>query len=149
MYRPQPTGGQSQFPGDGRYHSPDRSRRPAAPELRANWSPILTSSTRASSHPRARDLRCMRSRACNGTLKSSRNMLIEIPRTAANPDIPRITADEASAAARAVVRLFEKWSLSDAVACDILGGLSTRRFTRWKAGLMAGSTETSLRGCHC
>lgn len=61
-------------------------------------------------------------------------MLVEIPRTAANPEIPQITAEEASAAARAVVRLFEKWKLSDAVAREILGGLSPRTYARWKAG---------------
>lgn len=61
-------------------------------------------------------------------------MLVEIPRTAANPEIPQITAEEASAAARAVVRLFEKWKLRDAIAREILGGLPPRTYARWKAG---------------
>lgn len=61
-------------------------------------------------------------------------MLVEIPRTAANPDIPKITAEEASAAARAVIRLFEKWGLNDTAAREILGGLSARTYARWKAG---------------
>ena len=61
-------------------------------------------------------------------------MLVEFPRTAANPELPQITNQEASAAARAVVRLFEKWVLSDAVAREILGGLSARTYARWKAG---------------
>lgn len=61
-------------------------------------------------------------------------MLVEIPRTAANPDIPQITDEEALAAARAVIRLFEKWGLNDAVAREILGGLSARTYARWKAG---------------
>lgn len=61
-------------------------------------------------------------------------MLIEVPRTAANPEIPQITAEEASAAARAIIRLFEKWKLSDTVAREILGGLSPRTYARWKAG---------------
>lgn len=52
-------------------------------------------------------------------------MLVEIPRTAAHPEIPQITAEEASAAARAVVTLFEKWQLPDTNACEILGGLIT------------------------
>lgn len=61
-------------------------------------------------------------------------MLVEIPRTAASPDIPQITDEEASAAARAVIRLFEKWGLNDAVAREILGGLSARTYARWKTG---------------
>lgn len=61
-------------------------------------------------------------------------MLVEIPRTAANPEIPNITDEEASAAARAVVRLFEKWGLNDSVARELLGGLSARTYARWKAG---------------
>ncbi|MGN6094800.1 MAG: MbcA/ParS/Xre antitoxin family protein [Bosea sp. (in: a-proteobacteria)] len=61
-------------------------------------------------------------------------MLVEIPRTAATPEIPQITVEEASAAARAVIKLFEKWGLNDAVAREILGGLSARTYARWKAG---------------
>lgn len=61
-------------------------------------------------------------------------MLVEIPRTAANPEVPQITDEEASAAARAVITLFEKWGLNDAVAREILGGLSARTYARWKAG---------------
>lgn len=61
-------------------------------------------------------------------------MLVEIPRTHASPDIPQITAEEAFAAARAVIVLFEKWGLTDAVARDVLGGLSPRTYARWKAG---------------
>lgn len=61
-------------------------------------------------------------------------MLTEIPRTASNPEIPHITAEEASAAARAVIRLFEKWKLSDANAREILGGLAPRSYARWKTG---------------
>jgi hypothetical protein len=61
-------------------------------------------------------------------------MLVEVPRTAASPEIPQITAQEASAAARAVIKLFEKWKLTDAVAREILGGLATRTHACWKAG---------------
>jgi len=61
-------------------------------------------------------------------------MLIEIPRTFAHPEIPQITAEEASTAARAVVTMFEKWKLRDPEAREILGGLSSRRYARWKAG---------------
>jgi uncharacterized protein (DUF2384 family) len=61
-------------------------------------------------------------------------MLVEIPRTAARPDVPQITAEEASAAARAVIKLFEKWNLTDAVAREILGGIAARTYARWKTG---------------
>lgn len=42
--------------------------------------------------------------------------------------------EETTAAARAVVALFGKWKLSDAEACEILGGISQRTWSRWKAG---------------
>jgi uncharacterized protein (DUF2384 family) len=61
-------------------------------------------------------------------------MLHEIPRTQAAPDVPQITAQEAEAMARAVIRLFEKWNVSDAEAREILGGLAARTYARWKAG---------------
>jgi len=61
-------------------------------------------------------------------------MLQEIPRTEAVPNTPQITAREAEAMARAVIRLFEKWQLSDAEAREILGGLAARTYARWKAG---------------
>ena len=61
-------------------------------------------------------------------------MLQEIPRTEAVPDIPQITAREAEAMVRAVIRLFEKWQVSDADAREILGGLAARTYARWKAG---------------
>lgn len=61
-------------------------------------------------------------------------MLQEIPRTEAVPDNPQITAREAEAMVRAVIRLFEKWQVSDADAREILGGLAARTYARWKAG---------------
>lgn len=61
-------------------------------------------------------------------------MLQEIPRTQAAPDIPQITAEEAEAMARAVVKLFGKWNVSDLEAREILGGLAARTYARWKAG---------------
>lgn len=45
-----------------------------------------------------------------------------------------ITTDEAAAAARAIVNLFARWRLSDHQACEILGGISRRTWSRWKAG---------------
>jgi uncharacterized protein (DUF2384 family) len=61
-------------------------------------------------------------------------MLQEIPRTEAQPEISRITAREAEAMVRAVVRLFGHWQLTDAEAREILGGLPARTYARWKAG---------------
>ncbi|MCO5157765.1 MAG: MbcA/ParS/Xre antitoxin family protein [Aquamicrobium sp.] len=61
-------------------------------------------------------------------------MLQEIPRTVAAPDSPQITAAEAEAMVRAVLRLFERWQVSDAEAREILGGLAPRTYARWKAG---------------
>lgn len=61
-------------------------------------------------------------------------MLQELPRTHAIPETPQITASEAQAMARAVLRLFEHWGISDAQAREILGGLAARTYARWKAG---------------
>lgn len=61
-------------------------------------------------------------------------MLHQIPRTAAAPEIPQITTQEAEAMARTVIRLFEMWQVSDAVAREILGGLAARTYARWKVG---------------
>lgn len=44
------------------------------------------------------------------------------------------TDTEALAAARAVVRLFQLWGLSDPEARDMLGGLSDHSWFQWKAG---------------
>ncbi|WP_417580538.1 MbcA/ParS/Xre antitoxin family protein [Pelagibacterium sp.] len=61
-------------------------------------------------------------------------MLNELPRAKAAPELPQITAPEAAAMARTVVNLFDRWELSDAQSRDILGGLATRTYARWKAG---------------
>ncbi len=61
-------------------------------------------------------------------------MLQELPRTQATPDTARITDTEAEAMVRAVIRLFERWQVSDAQARDILGGVAARTYARWKAG---------------
>lgn len=61
-------------------------------------------------------------------------MLQEVPRIQASPDVAQITASEAEAMARAAIRLFERWQLSDAEAREILGGLAARTYARWKAG---------------
>lgn len=64
-------------------------------------------------------------------------MLQELPRTEAQPEQARITAHEAEAMARAVIRLFDRWKLSDAQAREILGGMPARTYARWKVGQMA------------
>lgn len=45
-----------------------------------------------------------------------------------------ITDAQAQAMARAVVNLFERWGLTEAQACQLLGELPRRTYTRWKAG---------------
>jgi uncharacterized protein (DUF2384 family) len=61
-------------------------------------------------------------------------MLHEIPRTTASPEMPQITTAEAEAMARAVIKLFDRWKLSDGTAREMLGGLPARTYARWKAG---------------
>ncbi|WP_035724781.1 MbcA/ParS/Xre antitoxin family protein [Fodinicurvata fenggangensis] len=61
-------------------------------------------------------------------------MLQEVEKTRARPDSPRITAEEARAMARAVIRLFDKWQITAAQAQEVLGGLPARTYARWKAG---------------
>ncbi len=61
-------------------------------------------------------------------------MLQELTQTASSPDQAAISETEAAAMARAVLRLFSKWQLSDAVARELLGGLPARSYARWKAG---------------
>jgi uncharacterized protein (DUF2384 family) len=48
-----------------------------------------------------------------------------------------ITAPEAEAMARAVINLFQRWGLTDAEACTLLGGISPATYGRWKQGQMA------------
>jgi uncharacterized protein (DUF2384 family) len=60
--------------------------------------------------------------------------IAKIPRTVASPETQKITTAEAEAMARAVVKLFEKWGLSEGDAREVLGGLSARTYARWKAG---------------
>jgi uncharacterized protein (DUF2384 family) len=55
-------------------------------------------------------------------------------RNVVSPDPPQITTAEAEAMARAVVKLFEEWKLSDGVAREIVGGMSERTYARWKGG---------------
>ncbi len=60
--------------------------------------------------------------------------LQRIEHTAYRSVTPVITDPEGKAMGRAVVNLFERWGLSDAQACVLLGGLSPRTWARWKKG---------------
>jgi hypothetical protein len=51
-----------------------------------------------------------------------------------NPPTGEITPAEAAAMLRAVFRLFERWSVSDAEARTLLGQPSASTFYRWKRG---------------
>ena len=47
---------------------------------------------------------------------------------------PEITQEEGEAGVRLVLRLFERWGLTDREARVLLGGVSARTYARWKAG---------------
>lgn len=57
----------------------------------------------------------------------------ETSRRAAILETP-ITDREKSAGAKAIVALFRKWNLTDAEACNLLGGMSLATYSRWKRG---------------
>lgn len=57
-----------------------------------------------------------------------------VEKTAYHSAAPEITDAEGEAMARATVNLFSRWGLTDAQACILLGGLSSRTWARWKAG---------------
>jgi len=61
-------------------------------------------------------------------------MLTEIQKTPSAPGGPEVSEQEAHAAARAVVNLFANWNLADDEARQVLGGLPSRTWARWKAG---------------
>lgn len=42
--------------------------------------------------------------------------------------------DESAAMLRAVIKLFDKWGLTDAEAAILLGGVSAKSFQRWRNG---------------
>lgn len=60
------------------------------------------------------------------------------------PDQPVITDEEAAALARAIVRLFAKWRLSDAHARALLGEMDQRTWERWVVGEI-GQSDQELR----
>lgn len=57
---------------------------------------------------------------------------------------PEITQEEGEAGVRLVLRLFERWGLSDREARVLLGGVSARTYARWKAGEI-GRLETDRK----
>ena len=62
----------------------------------------------------------------------------------ARPDLPAITDEEAAALARATVKLFRAWQLSDVEARTLLGDMAQRTWARWKAGDI-GRIDRDLR----
>lgn len=60
--------------------------------------------------------------------------LLQVDSTTAMPGDGPITDAEGEAMARAAVNLFRRWQLTEDQACILLGGISQRTFTRWKAG---------------
>lgn len=61
-------------------------------------------------------------------------MLVTIETKSGTPSTPEVTTDEAHAAARAVVNLFDRWGLADMEARELLGGMSQRTWARLKKG---------------
>ena len=59
-------------------------------------------------------------------------LLQQIVNTPAAAGTTLITDEEAGALARTTVNLFKVWNLSDAEACTLLGGMSSRTWARWK-----------------
>jgi hypothetical protein len=57
-----------------------------------------------------------------------------LPNIVEAPLDKRVTSEEAAAALRAVLRMFELWQVSDAEARTLLGEPSKSTFYRWKAG---------------
>ena len=64
--------------------------------------------------------------------------------TAARPDLPSITDEEAAALARTTVNLFRVWQLSDIEARTLLGDMAQRTWARWKEGSI-GRIDRDLR----
>lgn len=62
----------------------------------------------------------------------------------ASPDLAAITDDESFALARATVKLFRLWQLSDGEARRLLGDMAQRTWARWKAGEI-GRIDRDLR----
>ncbi|HMO73869.1 MAG TPA: DUF2384 domain-containing protein [Sphingopyxis sp.] len=53
---------------------------------------------------------------------------------AAPPPAPQFSDAEVQAMQRAVIRLFDHWSVTDAQAAVLLGDIAVRTYQRWKQG---------------
>lgn len=71
-------------------------------------------------------------------------LLQQIVNTPAAAGTTLITDEEAGALVRTTVNLFKVWNLSDAEACTLLGGMSSRTWARWKDGNI-GRIDRDLR----
>lgn len=54
--------------------------------------------------------------------------------SASPPPAPGFSEEEVRAMQRAVIRLFDRWGVSDAQSAVLLGDISERTFKRWKKG---------------
>ncbi len=57
-----------------------------------------------------------------------------LPKAVGVPQDNRVTSQEAAAALRAVLRMFDLWQVSDTEARTLLGEPSKTTFYRWKSG---------------
>ncbi len=63
--------------------------------------------------------------------------LILVDKASKNDGSHTISDEGGAAMARAAVNLFRRWSLTDAEACTLLGGISESTYSRWKRGDIA------------
>lgn len=61
-------------------------------------------------------------------------MVTAISRQHAPAPSTEVSNHDAEIGAKAVVALFRHWGLSDAEACQLLGGISIATYSRWKRG---------------
>ncbi len=70
------------------------------------------------------------------------------------PDGPHYSAEEVRAMQRAVIKLFDRWGLTDDQAAVLLGDIATRTYQRWKAqkygrvGVDLSARLSNLMGIH-
>ena len=69
---------------------------------------------------------------------------LELLTTLDRPAALDISGEETGAMQRAVVNLFDRWGLTDAEACVLLGGIGARTYARWKAG-QPGKASVDLK----
>ena len=75
--------------------------------------------------------------------------LVPVNTTPFRRDNQLISDEEARALARTTINLFRAWGLRDAEAQTLLGGMSTRTYSRWKAGEIVGvGRDLRMRMAH-